>query len=82
MWPVLSDHTASINISGLLFTESAGAGGGEGDGGGGRLKMLDKNLIKMQQVLPGLSQGKMLLSRCRIGLPELYKALLMAAEES
>ncbi len=42
--------------------------------------MLDKNLIKMHQVLLGLFQRKMLLSLCRIGPPELYKALLIAAE--
>lgn len=41
--------------------------------------MLDKNLIKMHQVLLGLFQGKMVLSLCRKGPPELYKALLMAA---
>lgn len=42
--------------------------------------MLDKNLIKMHQVLLGLFQEMMVLSLCGIGLPELYKELLMAAE--
>ena len=66
----LTNHTISFNIT---------RGGGCG---GGKWKMLDKkNLIKMHRVLLGLFQGKMV-SLCRMGPPELYKALLMALEGS
>lgn len=44
--------------------------------------MLDKKLIKIHQVLLGLFKGNTVLSSCRKGLPELHKALLMAAAES
>lgn len=44
--------------------------------------MLDKKLIKIHQVLLGLFQEKYdFIIVCGIRLPELYKALLMSAEE-
>lgn len=39
-------------------------------------------MIKIHRALLGLFQGNMVLLLCGIGRPELYKALLMAVEES